>query len=335
MFTIKTIVLKTFYIFVALNIGFSAMANHGPGAARVGSQTTSAKTLSKGKWGIGFEMEYTEFDSISRTRLISRGERAGGLDVLDRTFLYTGTVSYGVTDDLSLEVSLGGLEANDFREAELEDGEVEILGADPDGLTDLWIKGKYRFFQKEKDQFAFFGGIKIPTGENDIKNDEGEKLEAVEQPGSGAVDFLVGLAGSRQVTDRLNVDLSGGYIFRTEGPRDFEVGDRIDVNAAVSYVLSRGQKPHLHEDGQTHTHNHPALSLGLELNFRHLLKDKEDGNKQSNSGGSTLFLTPNINIKLNETTTIYVAAPIPVAQDLNGRQQETDVKVLAGITLVL
>ena len=102
-----------------------------------------------------FNTRMTELESISTRRLSDKGLKSGAFDAIDRTILHTAGATYGVTDDFEIGVSLGWFESINFREAELEiedgeEGEVEVLKANPDGLTDTWLTGKYRFLRGPK-----------------------------------------------------------------------------------------------------------------------------------------------------------------------------------------
>lgn len=80
-------------------------------------------------------------------------------------------------------------------------------------------------------------GVKFPTGVDDRKNNEGEELEAVEQPGSGSYDFTTGFAYSRWFTKDWTMDTSIQYILRTEGAGDFKIGERVDWSFATAYQI--------------------------------------------------------------------------------------------------
>ena len=89
--------------------------------------------------------------------------------------MHTIDIGYGVTDDLTLGLNIGWLEAINFRESALEDDEIEVFQANPDGITDLWFSGKYRFLRGDQGHYAILAGIKFPTGVDDRKNNAGVK----------------------------------------------------------------------------------------------------------------------------------------------------------------
>ncbi len=298
----------------------TASANHGAGTSGGGATTISAITQKERTFSIAFRSEYTEFEHIGNSKLLRLGEETGDFDAVDRAFFYSTEVAYGVTDDFTLGLSLGWFNSINFRvaESEEESGEIEKLRGNPDGITDLWLSGKYRVYRGTQGHVSLLAGVKFPTGRDDAKLNNGEKIEAVEQPGSGSYDFAIGIAYSRWLTEHCTMDSNVQYIFRTEGARDFTIGDRFDANVAIGYPLTPIKK-------------YPNCSVAGELNLRHLLKDEIDGDKEKNSGGTTLFFSPGIRAGITRRLSAGLSVPFPVLQHVNGKQQETDFKIVLGI----
>src|SRR6185436_19222649 len=107
--------------------------------------TQSGETLKPGKFSVELRTDYTEFEHLSSAQLAGKAAQAGSFDLLDRSFVSTIGVSYGVVENFQLGLTLGYYEAVNAREAEFDagTGDTEILTFDPDGLTDLWLTGKY------------------------------------------------------------------------------------------------------------------------------------------------------------------------------------------------
>lgn len=293
-------------------------ANHGPGTGG-GATTIPAITLKSGIFSLGLRTELTEFEPVSDSKLLEKAEKAGSFDAIDRTLLHTIDIGYGVTDDLTLGLNIGWFEAINFRESELEDNEVEVFHANPDGITDLWLSGKYRFLRGSQGHYAIVAGIKFPTGADNRENNAGEKLEAVEQPGSGSYDFMTGFAYSRWLTADWTLDTNIQYIFRTEGARDFEIGDRMDWNLAIAYqVIQRNKYPNFAPVG--------------EINVRYLFRDEEDGVNERDSGGTAVFLSPGVRVGVTSRLGVGASVSFPVFQNVLGEQQETDFKAAVGVS---
>ena len=131
---------------------------------------------------------------------------------------------------------------------------------------------------------------------------------------------MLGLAFSRFLTSQLTFDASGQYTLRTEHD-DFKLGDRIDAGVAFAYRLT--------QDVQ----HFPQVSAFAEANVRYLFKSEEGGERDPDTGGTVLFLTPGVRLGFTRQFSFTVSAPLPVLQELNGTQLETNYKVNGALTL--
>src|SRR5262249_2726502 len=157
----------------------------------------------------------TEFEDVSRQQAAARAQKSGDFDALRRSFLTTASLAYGVTEDFQVGATIGYYRGTDFFAAERDVfGNVDVADADPHGPTDLWLQGKYRFIHDELGSFALIAGFKLPTGNDDQRLSNGEKLEPSSQPGTGAFDEQAGLAWSRFLTPNLTADASAVYTLR-------------------------------------------------------------------------------------------------------------------------
>ncbi|HKQ36830.1 MAG TPA: transporter [Verrucomicrobiae bacterium] len=296
----------------------AALADHGPGTSGGGVGTPSGETMKPGKFSISVREDFTEFQDLSEGAVTRKATRAGDIDLLDRSYLTSISLSYGVVENFQVGLSIGYYDAENAREAEFNPatGETEIITFDPDGLTDMWVTAKYRFYHGPMGHFAVFGGVKVPTGKSSVYNSEGERVEPSATAGSGAYDGMLGLAHSRFLTKQLTLDAAAQYTLRGEHD-DFRLGDRIDAGVAVAYRIVEDVEATFQP------------SVFAELNFRHLFKSKEGGERDPNTGGDALFVTPGVRARFGPHLGLTVAAPIPVMQDLNGEQLETDFKLLA------
>jgi hypothetical protein len=307
---------------LALTAALSVHADHGPGTSGGGASTQSGETLKPGKFSIELREDYTEFEDLSRAQLAAKAAHAGGIDFLDRSFLSTVSVSYGVVENFQAALTLGYYHAVNAGEAEFDpdDGETEFLTFDPDGITDLWLSGKYRFYRGPLGSLAVFGGVKFPIGRFDVDNSEGERVEPSATAGSGSYDGMLGLAYSRFLTARLTLDASAQYTLRTEAD-NFRLGDRIDAGVAAAYRFTGDIR------------RFPQLSAFAEANVRHLFKSEESGQRDPNTGGTVLFLTPGVRVNFCPNFSFTVSSPVPVVQELNGEQLKTSFKVNGALTL--
>ncbi len=305
-----------FVVFSCFTGAWLACADHGPATAGGGSNTQSGETLKRGQLAIETRFEFTEFEHLSQAEIDAGAAAAEHFDYLDSSLLTTQSFSYGVTNDVQLGIALGYYAAFHPRQAELEGTDTEIVSFNPDGLTDLWLTSKWRFHKSRAGNFAIFGGVKFPTGRDNVRNSHGERVEPAATAGSGAVDGMIGLAYSRWLTSRLALDASVQYIIRGKA-HDFRLGDRLDGGVTLAYRLT----PDIQR--------YPQTSVFLETNVRHLFRNEEEGESDPNSGGTVLFLSTGIRVGFSKHFAVTLAPQVPVVQDLNGRQLETEAKVVA------
>jgi Putative MetA-pathway of phenol degradation len=306
----------------ALARASAATAHHGPGTSGGGSSTISGETLKAGSWDLDLRADYTKFRRFDRAAAEAHAATAGEFDAVEQSLVTSLSAAYGLTDDVQLGATIGWYRAENFIAAERDEetGMVESGEADPDGITDLWLTAKARLLRGRAGNLAAQGGIKLPTGRDDVRLDNGELLEPSSQPGSGSVDFQAGLAYSRFLTDRITIDASGLYTFRTRH-EGFKVGDRVDLGTALAYRLT--------ED----IDHFPQWSLFGEASLIHLLKDEPEEGPNPNTGGTTLFLTPGARVRFAPAVALTVAPSFPVWQDLNGDQDKTEVKVAVTVSV--
>ena len=105
------------------------------------------------------------------------------------------------------------------------------------GIGDITLLAKYRFYKKDaflkSRQVALQFGLKLPTGADDSKDDQGNRLAQPLQLGTGSVDtrFTVTFTEAR---NRLIFSGDVGYTFKTEA-NDFEFGNVFNYDMAVKF----------------------------------------------------------------------------------------------------
>jgi len=304
-----------------LLFSLSAFANHGPGTSGGGSSTASGETMRQGGAEVTFRLDYTQFEDISKTEAARFARKGGEFDALSDSLVANIDVAYGITSDFQLSGQIGYYWGSGFIDAESPDGtDVELATADPQGLTDLWITGKYRILKGAPGHLSVIAGIKLPTGRDDVKLSNGQKLEPSSQPGSGSYDFQLGAAYSRFLMPQLTIDASAIYTFRTEHG-GFEVGDRFDFGTALAYRLTESIR------------SFPQYAVFGELTGVWLGKDhSNDEGNNPNSGGTTLYITPGLRVRFNPHWALTGAVSIPIVQDLNGEQIETSYKATLALS---
>ena len=303
--------------------------DHGPGTSGGGLSTQSGEVLKPNAVSISMRVDYTNYQRLNETQIQDKTMKmAGGdhvhFDAVRSSLLETFEISVGAAEDLQFGFSFGYYRATDVREGHIHGNGTYGFhdNGDISGMTDQWITSKYRVL-KDAGSLAIFGGIKLPFGDNNEvgENEDGnEPLDPALQPGSGAFDFQLGAAYSRYLSAAIALDTSVSYTYRTRAD-DFKIGDLILFGVALSYRFTESVQVF------------PQPSAFLELNVRHLFRNREGSEVEENSGGTALFVSPGFRLGFSERVSLTVAVQIPVVQHLHEEQQLTKFKVSTGLTV--
>jgi hypothetical protein len=340
-----------------------AFAHHPSGVSSTGGAgpiaTISATTLEQGHSSVGVFFEMVKINPFSDAQLVSFAGQHIHAHSLDAILAPALVVAYGVTNDLTVSARLPFIVRKDIREGHHHHHDDEVINevanrGDSDGLGDLTLLGQYRFVNNRatRTEAALLFGVKAPTGDTDITDNDGERFEAEFQPGSGSWDGLLGIAFTRRM-GQLSFDANVLYQFVTKGTQDTDLGDRLLYNAALSYRLmgsamtgrmSLGAMPEpmYHggpkRRGAPHTHaeppapSGPALDLVLELNGEWHAKQEIAGVKDENSGGNVVYLAPGARLSFDKWSG-FASVGIPVVNEVNGIQSKPDWRLLTGIAV--
>ncbi|PIE72391.1 MAG: hypothetical protein CSA20_07965 [Deltaproteobacteria bacterium] len=186
---------------------------------------------------------------------------------------------------------------------------------DNSGIGDMKLISRYRLlWQQQGDplNLAIGLGIKIPTGSNDSTYN-GKTQPAFLQGGTGSWDPVFEI-GMHKIFGQHWYSAHIMYQMTTEGEvgeNDFEAPDQLNYNIGYMYALSQ------------------RLDIGMELNGEVKSKAELNGVEQVNTGGHTLYLTPEINVKFGHGIVFGLSAPIAAYHDLNGTQVGNDYRIAA------
>ncbi|MBT3306922.1 MAG: hypothetical protein HN377_10625, partial [Alphaproteobacteria bacterium] len=128
--------------------------------------------------------------------------------------------------------------------------------------------------------------------------------------GSGSADFVGGLIHGLE-SRRWYYNTAVRYRLNTEGGGDLEKGDKVflDIAGGVRPVLSK--------------YREADTVLFLELNGERTARDTLNGSSVTDSGGWELFLSPGI-FWTYRNYALTSGVQIPIAENLNGSQAESD-----------
>lgn len=303
----------------------------------------TAAPLAAGAVSAGVRLEYQALDELGDRRLRELSEAHEHAHSGDALWHASLIGSYGLTDDLTLGLSLPYVRRDGIREPEhIHGGPDEVVGlGDNDGRGDLRLFAQYRFAggSVQGRHSAVLAGVKVPTGEEHEGTRGGAghhggdgEFATEHQPGSGSWDPFLGLANSRAL-GAWSLHASLLYTVATEGSRDTDLGDSLHYDLAA--VRRLGGETHHHDDGTVHVHHHGRIAWHgiLELNGEYRERQTIAGEKESNSGGDFVFLSPGIRATIDNRWAATLAAGLPVVSNPNGAHSEPDLRLIASLAV--
>lgn len=294
-------------------------AAHGSHGAAGGALSGTSGIITSGAWisqGVSLSVQYErrDYKLMDEQRLL---DLQGTEDVHQHKrgeALYL-SATIGLDQDWDLSFSLPYVRFSGFADngdAYAQDNNTLSRTDTAKGVGDLNIQARYRFWQQADQQFAALMGIKLPSGDIRQKTNQGDVLGAHNQPGSGSVDFQMGVAysGFYQDIAAISADLIGRI--NTEGAGEFRAGNSLQADVAFSFMPRSWIVPF------------------IELNLLHMDRDIENNNVKRNSGLSSLSLTPGIFVHVSKRQTVYGAISYPLWEELPGIQNEGKHRLLLG-----
>lgn len=188
------------------------------------------------------------------------------------------------------------------------------------GLGDVSLTIRQRIYHDVWDRGAFatsvLVGTQAPTGEDDERRD-GVLLPANLQAGSGSWDPFAGLATTFEL-DRLRIDANAFYLSPTEGTQQFEAGDVFSATLTVGYRALMTQYPG------------PTISTKLGVRYRREGRARQAGAALQGFGREEIALRAGATWHPIPNVDVVFTFELPVYQDVNELQPETDFRVIAG-----
>ena len=241
----------------------------------------------------------------TQLRFLSASDDPTFLDRDVDTYAVPNVLVYGVTARTTLFGVLPYFSRSvDFTDAGLRQSDHT------DGFGDLRFLVRQTVYARDAVQrtsrFGLLGGLEIPSGKEDFS--------------SHSTDYLLGGVYTLQ-DGRHELDADLVYKINTEG-RDLELGDELQYDLAYEVRVSPWEWPERGTPSQ--------IYLVLEVNGKTSQRARDDGVQLADTGGTLVFLSPGIQFVTRRV--IYEGSiQIPVVQNLNGGQVETDFVAAAGV----
>ncbi len=316
----KKIMLLLVALTWVLNLQAVVWAHHAPVGIATGEtgpiRTMPASTLKQGGLGFDIQTEYIDLKRFSDSDLLGFAEAGNDVHSIDSIRHVFFSMGYGLTNDLTLGFKLPYVSLRNIRASHAETPDEVHEHGNSNGIGDLSIVARYRFIRNSDTGFesSLIGGIKAPTGKTTVNDSEGERLETEHQPGSGSWDPIIGVAATKKI-GAVSLDANVLYVIATKGSQETDLGDTLNVNAAVSW---RAVQKEVYVD------------LVLEANGEWKQKQKIGGARDENSGETVLLLSPGLRLAFKNNMMAYISAGFPVIQNLNGIQTRTRTRTLFG-----
>ena len=183
-------------------------------------------------------------------------------------------------------------------------------------LGDARVIGRYTFTPPAHSTGAFGiqFGVKLPTGEHDVANGDGDVAERSLQPGSGTTDGILGVYYSGKLGDKASWFTDANVIAPFGERADYKPGTRVGFDIGASYPVTG------------------SVSLLLQLNSH--WKDRDSGGEAEpeDTGGTFVHLSPGVSVSLDPKTRLYGFVQLPIYQYVNGVQLVADWSVAAGVS---
>ncbi len=326
----KLLIASSLWAIGTVTSTWACNGSHVLGGATTGAvYTISADTMEKGDFYLGINLETLQNKSLSDAQIIGAMQNGSShLHSVDAVNSYSLSLSYGITDTLTLNMQLPYVSRKNIRAGENDAGfEVHPHG-DVEGIGDMSAILQYKVYD-DVVKIALLAGVKAPTGKDDLE-DSGEVLEADLQPGSGSWDLFAGAAISKDF-DSFSLHSDILYKYNNTGVDGSQLGDVFTYNAAVSYKLFEDKHDHaLHQLEEEKEFGY-SLSTFLELNGEHAQKDRFHGDSADNTGHDVIFATTGLQLVSDTGYSLFLSVSKPIYQDFNGLQNDINYKSSFGI----
>jgi hypothetical protein len=184
-------------------------------------------------------------------------------------------------------------------------------------LGDARVLGRYRVASGDITH-GVIGGLKLPTGETEIKNAAGEAAERSLQPGTGTTDLIVGYYANSM---RLLAGTPTRFFFQTQvqapasEDKNFRTGPHYTADLGLAYPAA------------------DDWSALLQVNSLVKGRDRGTAGEPADSGGSFVWLSPGLGYSPTRSLQLYGFVQLPMYQRVNGVQLTADWSATVGVSM--
>lgn len=221
-------------------------------------------------------------------------------------------LAYGFSDRINLETLIPYV--SQLRVITQNNGEKNNEGGH--GIGDITLIAQYDILQKPFSSLTIGGGVKMPTGANDLRNANGFLLINDLQLGSNTYDFIGRAAYTFVPNFKPTASIFANTIYLSKGvnktylgSQEYKFGNEVQANLGISDQLLIFKA---------------LIYPSLSLRFRHALRDDINNNELTNTGGSWLFGKLGLGVNLYNDHRVSVNFELPFYTFVDGTQLSPD-----------
>lgn len=182
-------------------------------------------------------------------------------------------------------------------------------------LGDMRVVARYQFAGvPDQDHSAGVQfGLKLPTGDTQVRNADGELAERTLQPGSGTTDAVLGAYYSAPFGKSGSSWFVQGSVTKALNSHgEFRPGYQLSLSTGLSHELT------------------PDVKALLQLNISRKGRDSGAQAEPEDSGSTQAFVSPGVSVAVTNNARLYGFLQLPVYQRVNGTQLTADRAFIVG-----
>jgi hypothetical protein len=184
-------------------------------------------------------------------------------------------------------------------------------------IGDLRVTGRYLLNEPQAGA-ANAGvkfGLKLPTGNFEVTNNEGEQAERSLQPGTGTTDLLLGAFYTHPfAAGQASWFVEGLWQKPFAEHEDYQPGERLTFDLGLHRTINN------------------QVRVLLQLNTQWRGRDRGDAANPADTGGTFVYLSPGLSYSLAGNLEVYGFFQQPLYQRVNGVQLTADWSAALGVT---
>lgn len=181
------------------------------------------------------------------------------------------------------------------------------------GMGDIRLIARYYGFTEDRNWGVQYG-VKLPTGySGQLASDGVTPVDPGLQLGTGTTDLILGVYYLGEVSTTVDYFAQAQYQFALSygyynagspatTPGSYRPGDSLNLTAGVRY------------------HGWDGMVPELQVNARQVATDTGTAADRYSTGGTLVYLTPGVNVPIDDKLMLRVNVQLPIYQNLNGIQ---------------